>query len=92
MLIKYVFGLSPQYDGIWVHPAENIPFESSEFQIKAKNCNLNISYQEVNKVGRKFYVNKQQRSGVFDGVMMLEKVWITEEELNCHDISIEIID
>ncbi len=54
--------------------------------------NLNISYQEVNKAGRKFYVNKQQRSGVFDDVMMLEKVWITEEELNCHDISIEIID
>jgi cellobiose phosphorylase len=92
LLVKYVFGLSPEYDGIWIQPAAYIPFECFEFQIKIKNCNVNIIYKEIYKAGRKFYVNKQQRSGVFYDVMKLEKVWITEKELNCHDISIEIID
>lgn len=91
LLVKYVFGLCPEYEGIWIQPATYLPFEDFEFNIKLKNCNMVISYKQDKNNKRRFFINGKQRNGEYDKVMQLDKLWISNEELKSKDIKIEVI-
>ncbi len=91
LLVKYVFGLCPEYEGIWIQPATYLPFEAFDFKVRLKNCNVVISYQPEKDSKRRFYVNGVERNGVYDKVLQLNKLWIANEELNCKEINIQVI-
>ncbi len=90
LLIKCVFGLNPEYEGIWLQPAVYTPFESMELHITVKNCKLHIYYKEAQKKGRRYIVNGIQRNSVYDPVMNLDKLWISNEELKGKKLDIEV--
>jgi Cellobiose phosphorylase len=92
LLIKYVFGICPEYDGLWIQPAGYGPFGSLELKIKIRSCDLFLICRWQKKGGRMFLVNGQRREPVFDEVMKLEKLWIPYEELNCGRMEIQISD
>lgn len=91
LLMKYVYGINPEYEGIWLQPALYVPFESMELHVKVKNCNLHIYYKETWEKVRIYKVNGVQRNGVYDKVMNLNKLWITNEELKCKELNIEVL-
>lgn len=91
LLIKYVFGLNPEYEGIWIQPAVYVPFESMELHITVRNCNLHIYYKEASENGRMYIVNGIQRNSEYDQVMNLDKLWIPNEELNGMELKIEVL-
>ncbi len=92
LLVKYVFGLCPEYDGVWIQPATYLPFEDFEFKIRFKDCNIHISFKQgVNSSKVKFYVNDEERHSEYDKVMMLDKLWISNEEFNGKDMKILVI-
>jgi cellobiose phosphorylase len=91
LLVKYVFGLCPEYEGIWIQPANYLPFEDFSFEILFKKCNVVISYKPDKNSNRQFYINGKQRNGEYDQVMQLDKLWISNEELKCREIRIQVI-
>ncbi|MGL4363382.1 MAG: GH36-type glycosyl hydrolase domain-containing protein [Cellulosilyticaceae bacterium] len=92
-LIRFVFGIEPQFDGIWIQPSKNIPFETTEFTIKVRNTNLTLKYNNTKSGSRRFTMNGAKVEGVYDNVMMLDKFWLSNEMIAANEkIVIEIVD
>jgi len=92
VFIKYVFGISPEFDGIWVQPCNWIPFEGFELNIKIRNCSIKLLLRNTNSKKRIFKVNGVCRSSIYDNVMMLNKLWLGNDELLNKALVIEVID
>lgn len=91
-LIKYVFGLEPQFGGVWIQPAKCLPFEEFNFQITVKGCRVNILYRNSGSGNRKYAVNGNNREGIHDEIMMLKKLWISDAELETKSLKIYVED
>jgi cellobiose phosphorylase len=91
-LIRYVFGIEPNYNGIWVQPAAWMPFKKFSFGIKIRGCNIHINYCNKGSGIRQFAINEKGRSTVYDGIKKIEKLWVSEDELNVETINIDITD
>ncbi|MBC8060045.1 MAG: hypothetical protein H7Y18_05205 [Clostridiaceae bacterium] len=92
VFIKYVFGISPEFDGVWVQPCNWTPFEGFELNIKIRTCSIKLSHRNTNSKERIFTVNGVCRSGIYDPVMMLTKLWLQNEELLNEVLEIDVID
>lgn len=91
VLLKYVLGICPEYDGIWVQPAKYYLFSNLKAQIIIKKCIIKLQIEYRGKDSRSFYVNGIKRQGHTDEIMELEKLWIAEDELNHKELSIKVI-
>ncbi len=91
--IKYVFGVQPEYEGIWIQPSTDIPFEKMEVAITIRGCKLMINYTNAGTKTRRFKVNQQEEMGVYYEEMQQERLWIDYAKLNHGDtLFIEVID
>ncbi len=79
VLVKGVFGVKPNLNGIEISPSSYFPCDTASMDITVKGVRLNISYENKGD-GRKVLI---------DGV---EKDFISLNELNKKQIKIEIID
>ncbi|MGL5675012.1 MAG: GH36-type glycosyl hydrolase domain-containing protein [Cellulosilyticaceae bacterium] len=92
-LIRFVFGIEPQFDGVWIQPSKDIPFEATTFEIKIRNAKVVLNYSNTNAGKRSFTINGNAQEGVFDSVMQLDKLWLSNDFISNNDsIVIEIID
>lgn len=92
LLMKYVFGISPEFEGIWIQPAAWVPFEGFEVSINIGGCNVKMIYKSNNSADRIFKVNGIEKESIFDNVMYLNKLWIGNDELKTNeDLVIEIM-
>lgn len=91
-LIRFVFGIEPHFDGIWIQPARWLPFESFRFKINIQKCEIDITYICNERGERTFQVNGVEMQGTYDDVMLLEKLWISNKQLECSSIRIIITD
>jgi cellobiose phosphorylase len=91
-LVRYVFGIEPHYDGLWVQPAAWMPFEKFKFSINIRGCNVCINYCNQGNEKREFVVNGIKRNTEFDKFMKIHKLWISDDELNVETIVINITD
>ncbi|MGL4738422.1 MAG: GH36-type glycosyl hydrolase domain-containing protein, partial [Cellulosilyticaceae bacterium] len=92
-LIRFVFGIEPQYEGIWVQPSRNIPFETMNFEMMIRGTKVKVNYTNNQNEVRQFALNGEKVEGVYDDVMKLEKLWLDNETLaQNEEIVIEIID
>jgi cellobiose phosphorylase len=92
ILIRFVFGIEPHYEGLWVQPASYMPFEKFSLNIKIRNCNVCINYCNQNKGIREFKLNGVKKELNFDRIMKLYKLWVSEDELEKKTIIVNIID
>lgn len=80
-LIRYVFGLEPAMDGLWVQPAWWSPFRSFSFSGPVRGCDVRVVFEDRGSTQRTFTVNGQPRGGSFDPALGVEKLWIPSDEL-----------
>jgi len=91
-LVRYVYGIQPEYDGVWIQPASYCPFERLDLDMNIRNCKIHLTYSNEHSGSRKFIVNGEQRRGAFDSVMQLDRLWIGNDELKSGRLCIQIID
>jgi hypothetical protein len=81
LLVRYVLGVEPRMQGLWIQPAGYFPFKSFEFSIRIRSCNLCILYQNDQKGRRMFTVRGTEHRGQFDEIMGTRKLWIPYDAL-----------
>lgn len=93
LMVRYVIGFDPCFDGVLIHPCSELPVNSFEFTVYPQNCEMTISYKKNGKGSRSFRVNGQKREAGFDAVMNTEVLLIPEDEiLRNRRLVIEITD
>ncbi len=91
-LIRFVFGIEPHFDGVFIQPAAYLPFESFEFSIMLRSTRFIIKYEKLNEGKRTFKINGTECTGTRDSAMRLDKLWITWDRLTEDDLYITVID
>ncbi len=91
-LIRYVFGIDPKMEGFWVQPASWIPFESFQFNIRIRACDVKINYRNNRKGKRQFNIDGIVQENIRDHIMDLEKVWVPYASLKSTVMEIGIED
>ncbi|MEG0152233.1 MAG: hypothetical protein RR744_03490, partial [Cellulosilyticaceae bacterium] len=92
-LIRFVFGVEPHYEGIWIQPSREIPFKSTQFVMTIRGTEINLNYTRNKGEKREFIVNGEKQEGIYDSVMQLEKLWLDNNFIkNSKKITIEILD
>lgn len=91
-LIRFVFGIEPHFEGIFIQPAAYLPFESFEFSIMLRSTRVIIKYENLNDGARTFKINGIECKGTPDPVMRLDKLWIAWDRLAGYDLHITVID
>ncbi len=91
-LIRFVFGIEPAFDGLWIQPAANAPFEHFHAKATVQKCQIDLTCKTTIARGRKFTVNGQAVDGVFDPKMQIDRLWIPSEQLREKRLDISISD
>ncbi len=92
-LIRYIFGIQPEYKGFYVAPAKALPFESFDFKIRIGNCDAEISYkQDTGVAARTFTVNGANVETEVDAISGIDKIWLDRSVFDTDKVLIEIKD
>lgn len=91
IILRFVFGFQPEYQGFFIQPANWIPFKNYEVDMLYQGKPLHITYENRGVGKRNFLVNGKSGVTIFDDVMNIEKLWVDKENLE-GDIKIIIID
>ena len=71
----------------------HIPFATTEFALKVRGTNLVLKYSNNETGKRTFKINGEIQEGIYDDVMKLKKLWISNEfVVNNKEIVVEILD
>ncbi|WP_069998334.1 GH36-type glycosyl hydrolase domain-containing protein [Cellulosilyticum sp. I15G10I2] len=91
--IKYIFGIQPEYAGIWIQPSKDIPFESMEVEMTLRGCRVIIKYTNMHREGRTFKVNDRCEECIYDTQMQQNKLWMPYDKLaNLKTFEVEVMD
>lgn len=91
LMIRFVLGFEPHYEGIYLQPAEYCPFTSFEYEIDYKNTLLKVSYKHTG-YSRKYTVNGKVMVGHKDDLMGIKKLWLEDEYFKGAIIEVIITD
>jgi cellobiose phosphorylase len=81
LLIRFVFGFEPKLDGLWIQPAAWCPFESFQFKLEVRGCQVCIHYENRQQGGRVFKIGDEPQESELDELMGVHKLWIPNEQL-----------
>ena len=88
-LIWYVFGVKATLDGLYIRPANYMPFENASLKLKIKGANITISFCKSNDGVKKFVVNGKEKECIYDDKTNTFSIYFSNEELN-NELNIEI--
>ncbi|MDF2986606.1 MAG: hypothetical protein K0R50_2116 [Eubacterium sp.] len=91
-LVRFVAGIQPEHDGLWLQPAEGLPFEGFNFNINLKGCNLYITYENSRKAEGRYFIGEGEKTAVYSKSMKINRLWISNKELQSGDLRIKILD
>lgn len=91
LLIRYVIGIKPEYDGIRIQPAAYCPFDGFTASIKAKGSLLSVEYVNTRSGKRKIWLDGRPLECAEEECMRTQVAWIPNERLN-RSSKIEIYD
>jgi cellobiose phosphorylase len=91
ILIRFVFGFQPEYQGFYIQPAAWLPFDDYQMDIVYQKSSLHIRYTNRQTGRRSFKINNRQCNPVYDEAMGIDKLWIDMQD-QCDDIDIVIED
>jgi cellobiose phosphorylase len=89
ILTWYVFGITPDLDGVTICPCNFMPCESASATLRVKGVNVNITVKNTGKT-RKYIVNGSVVQGVYDEKLKTEKIYFTNEQLYLGDLNIVV--
>ena len=90
--VRYVFGIEPGFDGLWLQPAGGCPFKSFRLQIKIRACNVLLDYKNMEKGHREYYMDNQRQESEYCKAMKIDRLRLSWEQLERPCIHISIID
>lgn len=91
-IIKYVMGIRPEFEGIWLQPAKHLPFEKFEFLLNIKGCNLQVTYENNGDRKRRFFIGDRECPGQSGRNMEPGRLWLSNDRLNCRELKIIVKD
>jgi len=93
LLIRFAFGYEPMMDGVWIQPAAWAPYQSYDFRLEARGCDVHIDYQNSSGENqRQFTVNGKTQQGVHDALMGLDKLWVPYDDFKAGTLEIVVND
>lgn len=81
LLVRFVAGIKPEYEGVWVQPAGYCPFEGFEFEISVKGKKIKLIYSRSEGRIRRFWINGKEFVGEYSPVLKIMRLWIPDEML-----------
>lgn len=81
-LVRYVAGVYPEYDGVWVQPAAYCPYNGFTAEIPLKGAVLKLHYRHTGSPERRFFLDGQPAKGQYSEEMKLHRLWIPAGRLN----------
>lgn len=82
IILYYVFGIRFEYDGIKIQSSSYRPFSELDLSMNYRNKRLNIHLRKDESGSRRYEVNGQSLSGVFDEAYKVDILRINENDLN----------
>ncbi len=90
IILRFIFGFFPEYNGFYIQPAAWFPFESYRLEMSYRGRPLQISYCNKGTGKRSFLVNDKPCTPIHDEAMGIDKLWIDQRDLcGCMNIRIE---
>ena len=90
LLVRYVVGVEPEYDGVWIQPATACPFERFSAEVPVKGATVRIQYARKGHEQRRFMVNGQPTEGTYSEILRVYRVWVPAADLTgIVDVTVE---
>lgn len=80
LLVRFVMGVKPEYDGMWIQPAATCPFDFSA-KVTVKGVPVQLTYRHAGLGKRRYTVNGEVREGAYSDVLCTERLWISAAEM-----------
>lgn len=90
-IIKNIFGVQAQLDGLKIAMTNYMPTENAEISLKIKGCDVTVIYKKDGSGNRKFFVNGIEKEAVLGEVSSSPEIFIPTNELTENTI-IEVIE
>ena len=91
-LMRFGIGIEPQFDGVMLQPAAVMPVKEFDVQMEIRGCTIRYSYRNQGNGKRRFLINGEEQTAVFDEVMRLPRLKISDEAFLSQTLRIEVID
>ncbi len=80
VLIWYIFGIRPTLDGLYISPANYIPFDKAKITVNVKGCVFNFDYEKT-EGERRFIVSGRAVDSVYDKRLKTQSIYFDNEEI-----------
>jgi cellobiose phosphorylase len=80
VLIWYAFGIKPTLEGVYISPANYLPFENASMKVSVKGVEISIALEKAN-AERRFFVNGKEVQGVYDEKLKAQAIYLSNEAL-----------
>ncbi|MCH5160556.1 MAG: hypothetical protein J1G04_00845 [Clostridiales bacterium] len=80
-LVKYVFGIIPDLNGVAISPSEYMPMNSAEIHLTAKGKRIDLFYRKTDRGARTFILNGKAVSPVPDKSSGAPSLYIATNDL-----------
>lgn len=93
LLIRFVFGFEPEFDGLWIQPANWCPFKSFQFTLDIRGCKVSIHYENKQVGKRSFTIDGEEKEAKPDEQMGVHKLWIPNDKITSGgSIAVSVVD
>ena len=76
LLVRYVVGIQPEYDGLWLQTAASCPFDRFEAALSVRGRKLALRYVRTGRNERRYVVNGEVVRGKWNEEMRNTVAWI----------------
>ena len=83
-IVRFVFGIEPTYDGLWIAPAKDMPFETMDVEIEVQGSKLVLDYKKQGLAKRTFTLNGAEQETVYDPIKGIEKLWLPSDVIKAN--------
>ena len=93
LLIRFVFGFEPEFDGLSIQPAGWCPFESFQFTLDIRDCKVSIHYENKKTGKRSFTIDGEPQESKLDEQMGIHKLRIPNDKITSGgSIAVSVVD
>ena len=80
VLIWCVFGIRPTLDGLYISPANYIPFDKAKITVNVKSCAVTVVYGKSDGK-RRFFINGKEAECFYDEKLKTQSIYFDNEEI-----------
>ncbi len=89
--VRYVFGIEPGFDGLWLQPAGWSPFRGFSLQITIRGCRVALVCENTGRGSREYYLDNVKQDGVYSKATRIERLFIPWQRLDKPEAHIRVV-